>query len=167
MLCASWKRGSKMASFISLTDLVYPVGSYFISNTSNSPASRFGGTWTQMTDSRTLIGASSVYTGGSSSHTHQYGVHICTFWNSMRTAGNSDDGIISVDNYSNGSSYTYVDSTNVGQAGAGGWSTGNLATYRTQQSSSYHASIERASGKASYTSTYPPYRSCYMWYRTA
>lgn len=35
-----------MASFISLTDLIYPVNSVYISVNSTSPGSRFGGTWT-------------------------------------------------------------------------------------------------------------------------
>ncbi len=37
-----------MASFISLTDLVYPTGSIYMSTDSTSPGSRFGGTWTSI-----------------------------------------------------------------------------------------------------------------------
>lgn len=51
---------------------VYPVGAIYISVSSTSPASLFGGTWEQLKD-RFLLGAGSTYTagntGGESTHT--------------------------------------------------------------------------------------------------
>lgn len=50
-------------------NIIYPVGSIYISNSSTSPASLFGGTWTQIAQGRTLIGQGTGYavnaTGGS------------------------------------------------------------------------------------------------------
>ena len=50
---------------------VYPVGAIYISTASTSPASLFGGSWTQLTD-RFLLGAGSTYsagaTGGAATH---------------------------------------------------------------------------------------------------
>lgn len=51
---------------------VYPVGSIYMSVSSTSPASRFGGTWEQLKD-RFLLGAGDSYsagsTGGAATHT--------------------------------------------------------------------------------------------------
>lgn len=47
---------------------VYPVGAVYISYVSTSPASLFGGSWTQITG-RFLRAANDVSTGGSDSHT--------------------------------------------------------------------------------------------------
>lgn len=55
-------------AFISLTDLIYPVGSYFLSNSSTSPASLFGGGWSALTG-RFLYCNSGTGTGGSNTHT--------------------------------------------------------------------------------------------------
>ncbi len=53
-------------------ETIYPVGSFYMSYNSTSPASLFGGTWVQMKD-RFLIGAGSSYsvgtTGGETTHT--------------------------------------------------------------------------------------------------
>lgn len=43
-----------MSNFVNLLDIVYPVGSVFISNNSVSPADSIGGTWTKL-DSDTFI----------------------------------------------------------------------------------------------------------------
>lgn len=43
-----------MSNYVNLLDIIYPVGSVFISNTSISPASTIGGTWTKL-DSDTFI----------------------------------------------------------------------------------------------------------------
>lgn len=57
-----------------ILDVVYPIGSIYMSVNSTSPASLFGGTWEQLKD-RFLLGAGDTYTtsgatGGSTSHTH-------------------------------------------------------------------------------------------------
>lgn len=64
----------------------YPVGSVYMSVISTSPASLFGGTWTQLKD-RFLLGAGSTYTngstGGAATHTlttaqipsHSHSIH--------------------------------------------------------------------------------------------
>ena len=53
-------------------DLIYPVGSIYLSVGTTSPATLFGGTWVQLKD-RFLIGAGNNYsngaTGGETSHT--------------------------------------------------------------------------------------------------
>ncbi len=59
-----------------LFDLVYPVGSIYISATATSPASISSGTWEQI-QGRFLLGANGIYTlgsvGGSTQHFHQAG----------------------------------------------------------------------------------------------
>ena len=55
-----------------IADLVYPVGSIYMSVNSTSPATLFGGTWTQIQDTF-LLAAGSTYaagaTGGEATHT--------------------------------------------------------------------------------------------------
>ena len=46
-----------------IVNLIYPVGSIYISYNSTSPATLFGGTWTQLKD-RFLLGAGSTYSNG-------------------------------------------------------------------------------------------------------
>lgn len=49
--------------FINILELVYPVGSFYLSNNSISPAESIGGTWTQI-ENAVLRGATSTgYTG--------------------------------------------------------------------------------------------------------
>ncbi len=56
-----------------LLNLVYPVGSIYMSVNSVSPATLFGGTWEQLKD-KFLLGAGDTYslgtTGGSATHSH-------------------------------------------------------------------------------------------------
>lgn len=56
------------SAWVSLLNLVYPAGSYYISNVSTSPAGLFGGTWTQVTG-RFLYGTTNVNTGGANTVT--------------------------------------------------------------------------------------------------
>ena len=75
-------------TWTTLLDVVYPVGSVYITGSTTSPASSFGGTWSQVKSG--LIGcagstglAANLSTGGSSTisvaqlpaHIHQTGIH--------------------------------------------------------------------------------------------
>ena len=57
------------SSWHTYLDLIYPIGSYYLSNSSTSPGSRFGGTWTQIKDQRFLCGYTYITTGGANSVT--------------------------------------------------------------------------------------------------
>ncbi len=150
-----------MSSFVSLTDLVYPVGSYYLSNTSGSPASRFGGTWSQVSDLRVLRGGTSVDLGGDSTHTHVYGVRLYT--NTGRiVCPNSwcDNDIIAARHHDTDVYY-----------GSTGTSTKTLKGYCFTPTSMRDycelAEVQEAIAETGYASNFPPYRTCYMWYRTA
>lgn len=64
--------------FANLWQTIYPVGSLYMSVTSTSPESLFGGSWTQLTD-MFLLAAGSTYsagtTGGVATHTHTSAAH--------------------------------------------------------------------------------------------
>ena len=60
-----------------LLDIIYPVGSIYLTVNDINPQTLFGGTWEQIKD-RFLIGAGDLYiagkTGGQSLHDHLYKV---------------------------------------------------------------------------------------------
>ena len=100
----------KLRDYLANPLAAYPVGSYYISSVSTSPASLFGGTWVQVQD-RMILAAGSTYsagtlanpaTGGSAtkslsvanipSHTHTFttssaGQHTHTVSGSTQSAG--------------------------------------------------------------------------------
>lgn len=68
MFVAETSDGTRKISGKTMGLAAYPVGSVYIAYTSTSPASRFGGTWTQITN-KVLRAANNVDTGGSDSVT--------------------------------------------------------------------------------------------------
>lgn len=70
----AWKKGFKISD-ADLRDFVYPVGSYYISNSSTSPAERFGGEWLEVGDDNSeqgffLYAHHGNQTGGTTRHRH-------------------------------------------------------------------------------------------------
>lgn len=122
-----------------IVDTVYPVGSIYLSVESTSPASLFGGTWTQLKD-RFLLGAGSSYTAGNTSGSksttlkeanlpaHTHGLRSTTV--SVGSSGGVKD--ITVLSTSSSSSESYITST----------------------------------GSATSFTNMPPYLVVYMWKRT-
>lgn len=130
------------SSFSGLLNVVYPVGSIYMSVNSTSPADLFGGTWEQV-QGQFLLGASSSYTagstGGEANHsltineipTHNHGV--------ARTGGNVSFG-----------AYKAVVESDTGASGGNYYSVGTADT----------------GGGASHNNM-PPYLAVYIWKRTA
>lgn len=56
-----------MSNFVNLLDIVYPVGSVFISNNSVSPADSIGGTWTKLDKDTFICCGTPNTTGGANS----------------------------------------------------------------------------------------------------
>lgn len=56
-----------MATWVNLMDLIFPIGSFYISRQSTSPASIIGGSWTQVTDA-VLRGSTGIGYTGSDTH---------------------------------------------------------------------------------------------------
>lgn len=97
LFTASWADGcySGVKNFILTT--VYPVGSIYFSYSATSPASLFGGSWTQITG-RFIRAANDVSTGGADTitlttaqlpaHSHTMGFYGAN-WNSGTTDGHT------------------------------------------------------------------------------
>ena len=125
----------------------YPVGAIYISTSSTSPASLFGGTWTQLKD-RFLIGAGNSYavnaTGGATTHTHGAGslyAQIKNYGGGIRLHGISENP-------------SWKDTAKI---------------YDVNENTSNENMIggTAVAGTSGSGSTMPPYLAVYMWKRTA
>lgn len=136
-----------------ITNKIYPVGSVYISYDSTSPASLFGGTWTQITG-RFIRAANDVNTGGADTVAH----------NHLQTTG-SDGGGSTIYHvpYANGNIEKMVVSSNTFVWGS------DVITVKTQTTSTAPAvsSLARieATGQRSLNNM-PAYQDLYVWRRT-
>lgn len=174
-----------------ILNMIYPVGSIYMSVNNVSPATFIGGTWTALTD-RVLIGAGSNYTvnatGGATSHTHTSAAHTHT------TAGHTlteaelpyiDGGFaVPVISY-HGTKGVYgkaygVNFGTIGSSNSYGITqgmTGTSITSGTQYgygfqfggggSHSHGNTGSTTPGNTGSSSNLPPYLAVYMWKRTA
>lgn len=141
-----------MSSFINLLDVVYPIGSIYISMNSESPASTVGGTWTQITD-RYLKATNDIVgeTGGYASN--NFNVITGEFYSALLLP--SDRYLIetiSGGTVENDSREGYMDS----QVNSGFSLSLSSSTYNVSKRKSQVALDNN-----------PPYITCCMWYRTA
>jgi len=154
-----------------LMDLVYPVGSIYMSTVSTSPATLFGiGTWVAI-EGKFLIGADGTYTNGSTG-----GAATKTLTTTELPAHTHGAGTYSA--VSNGS---HVHSLGEDQDGANGnteWinhSTGITGSERNYSNAMTSAGAHThtltgssaSAGTGSAFSMLPPYLSVYIWKRTA
>ena len=136
-------------------DKTYPVGSIYLSVNKTSPATLFGGTWTQL-QNRFLLGAGSSYTNGATG-----GAATVTLTTNQIPSHNHD-----------GLYYSYIDTKNLITLNGG------TASYHIPWgSSSYPGDYGAGSGEAELITgeagggaahnNMPPYLVVYMWKRTA
>jgi len=130
----------------SLLDLVYPVGSIYMSVNATNPSVLFGGTWERIQD-RFLLAAGSTYaagaSGGSDKHYHSL-----------------SDAAVALINHHDGKFWFYeIEGVSFVASGSGAATGANV---NAQQS----AGIPLRGGTDT-ASTMPPYLSVYIWKRTA
>lgn len=147
-------------AFVSITDIVYPVGSVYLSTTTVSPATLFGGTWAQIQN--TLIGASgdtygTVGNNGGDAKIRDYNlpehIHNCVSASNVTNILNNNNTGWAGFWYSNASS-------------GSGWS---IATYGTaSQSPEKWLYASKLTGVIATNKDYIPYHyNCNIWRRTA
>ena len=105
----------------------YPVGAYYISESATSPASLFGGTWTQVTG-RFLRAANDTATGGSDTHTLTTAqLPKNKAYSSANVNGNAGfSDALYTGAFTQGSEYAYLNLTYIG----GGKSHNNMPAYK-------------------------------------
>lgn len=126
------------SSFSGLLNVVYPVGSIYMSVNSASPADLFGGTWEQI-QGRFLLGASSSYAAGS--------------------IGGEASHTLTIDDLPPQDSIAQVNQTGASVAGnmIGTVAAGNWGMYVKQDVQTGQTALDNM----------PPYLSVYVWKRTA
>lgn len=171
-------------------NLMYPVGSIYLSVNNVNPGTIFGGTWEQIQD-RFLLAAGSTYgggsTGGSANHTHTSAAHTHTTAGHTLTidqipahTGHLDPGArpnnVQHGNPNNSAYLNYKDNI------TGYTSSGNNYGWIVQYGNEAYPATESRGGGASHShgdtgsttpgntgssSSLPPYLAIYVWKRTA
>ena len=151
---------SKLKIAQELLDIIYPVGSVYLTINDVNPQTLFGGTWEQIKD-RFLIGAGDIYkagkTGGKAIHDHPYKVGYRPYYGGL--TGDDKDAIMlyeyRTNSWTSGSQDTGMPESN--------------AINKGFTTSSYETGSARYSVEAHTDGGFniPPYYSVYMWRRTA
>lgn len=172
----------------SIFNLIYPVGSIYMSVNSVSPATLFGGTWERIQD-RFLLAAGSTYsaggTGGSAdavvvSHTHSTsgtaasnGAHTHSVSGTAASAGAHTHSMNNLWSNGSGSSTAYtmqsnrtLTTRNTASAGAHTHSVSGTAASAGAHTHSVSGTAA-STGVAATGKNMPPYLTVYMWKRTA
>lgn len=134
-----------------LLNLIYPVGSIYMSVNNISPAILFGGSWEQLKD-RFLLGAGDVYTagntGGDWNHTHSL---------------DTDSAIAAIQLNNDGT--IWYGEKNTGVNSTKDYTMVTNGTGKRQSNSSLYGA--KLLGDTSSAQVIPPYYAVYMWKRTA
>lgn len=147
-----------------LVDLIYPVGSIYLSINNTNPGTLFGGTWEQIKD-RFLLACGDTYsngsTGGNATHTHTTGNHTLTIDEMPSHSHDMDDAVYG--NYKN----------RLGIRGDGGGGKNLIPTMTQTNGYSKYLPTNTGGGKPhSHGDTgsanhMPPYLAVYVWKRIA
>lgn len=134
-----------MSTWTNILDLVYPVGAVYTSKAATSPATLFGGTWTQLKE-KFIFAAGTTYkvgaTGGAATvtlTTDQMPSHVHSFSNGLTTS-------VIINSIGNPGEVNWQHNSGSAQLGAG--------------------SMDATGGGESHNNM-PPYQVFYVWYRTA
>ena len=160
-------------AILNVTNLIYPLGSIYMSISSTSPAQFFGGAWEQLYD-RMLIGAGNNYTvsttGGTTTvtlttnqipaHTHTRGTMNIT--GSWRMVGDSNNA--GVDALATGTgAFDPINGTGSGSSvEASSWTC--ALGFDFNAADSWTGATSSVGGSTAHNNM-PPYLAVYMWKR--
>lgn len=144
---------------LGIVDLVYPVGSIYMSVNSVSPATLFGGTWEQIGQGRTLFGAGNGYTAGSTVEAGLPNIEGSFTGRPNTGGGNTWPGSLT-STTSGAFSFTLHGGTaqHAGAAESGTQSVEDLVTFNAANSNPIYGNSETVQ---------PPAFVVYMWKRVA
>lgn len=166
-----------------IIDLVYPVGSIYMSLNATSPEALFGGTWEALNEGRVLIGANSTYTAGSTggeathvlslneipSHNHGGTFSGSGTTNQVSISGQFGYFRADTDSTSYASGCFSKGSTVSGTGYTGGsWVNGRRINMSSTHTHTFSVSGNiNSQGSNAAHNNMQPYLACYMWTRTA
>ena len=153
------------ASVSGMWETIYPVGSLYISVSSTSPQTLFGGTWVQIEDTF-LLAAGQLYTagqtGGEATHTLSTG-ELPAHTHGSKSLTGTAKAVLMDDFVSGGISFTGIVSGTTPRQRSWSGTDGNAIRTITINATHEHDSV--GSGEAH--NNMPPYLSVYVWKRTA
>lgn len=121
--------------------LIYPVGSIYMSVNSTSPATLFGGTWTEL-QGRFLLGRSSTYAAGSTGGEATHTLTVAEMPKHNHNMADNDAGYFA------------------------GWGSRNGWAQASANITSGGRFFTDYAGNSKPHNNMPPYLSVYMWKRT-
>lgn len=173
-----------MSNFVNLLDIVYPVGSIYISVNNVSPANSVGGTWEKI-EGRFLraaeSGENSAETGGSKKHHHVVAMLWPEYYGWTNISGTKEQGnrpsggIVCLSGEAgdgdygtsfNGSNYLLNDlrPVHTASSGASNYVSKVMADNKCYITNTY---VNVQYGSTTSESSLPPYYNVYCYYRTA
>lgn len=137
-----------------IVDLVYPVGSIYMSVNGTDPGTLFGGTWERLED-RFLLGAGTDYAAGTTGGEAAHSLSVAE----MPT--HNHDRIC----YTGNSGWTFGDTSGLGGNTTDAHSSQVTTNQVNNKGLAHWATSENGGGQAH--NNMPPYLAVYMWKRTA
>lgn len=163
--CFPEKSSSLEVNGKTIFDMIYPIGSIYMSVSSADPSTLFGGTWVQWCQGRVPVGVYANETafnapdkmGGSLTHYHDWRIGMHWYYGDACGEGNG-----------NGTgAYVYTDDRYDGWARSLSSLSVLVNNNNTTATKTISASGKYSQGNTSSTNTFPRYTTCYMWKRTA
>ena len=160
---------------IELVNLIYPVGSIYMSVNNSNPSTWLGGTWVAWGSGRVPVGVNASdsnfstveKTGGASTHTHTQGA-------TGAATGNTGSTALTVNQIpSHSHTFTAVQRVSTAESvasGAYGYISQTLSTGNTGGGAGHTHTLNshtHTNPTTNSSSSLQPYITCYMWKRTA
>ena len=144
-----------LGTVLTSLDLIYPVGSIYLSTVSTSPATLFGGTWERIQD-KFLLCAGSTYSAGSTGGEASTTLSVANLPHQT--------GSLLYHGYANGTDMQSGDGVFSGSSTVSGYKLPSDS--HTSSSSISHIKYDNGGSSTAFTNM-PPYLAVYVWKRTA